>query len=167
VTQDTKDIHLPNNDLNDPAEFLSAELSRISTEIQSVNSAVQAQLQQTVAKMRSAMEVHFRTVLKKSVERLDEQFDRELQRRSTSLPKVEKEISRVTTELENATNEITGMLNDPSVELSKVIRKRAEQAELRAYRAGLQFSLAAEAPPGGDNESGGGEAASADPSIPS
>ena len=33
------------------------------------------------------------------------------------------------------------MLADPTVELSKVIRKRSEQAELKAYLAGLSFTI--------------------------
>jgi hypothetical protein len=33
------------------------------------------------------------------------------------------------------------MLDDPSVELSRVMRKRTEQAERRAYLNGLRFSL--------------------------
>ena len=33
------------------------------------------------------------------------------------------------------------MLDDPSIELSCVMRKRAEHAELKAYLDGLRFSV--------------------------
>ena len=56
------------------------------------------------------------------------------------------EIERVLAQIDGVTGKIAAMLDDPSIKLSKVMRKRTEQAELRAYLDGLRFSLGQQQP---------------------
>src|SRR5207245_7993130 len=74
-------------------------------------------------------------------EELRKNFEAELHARIEHLSEVQKEIERVRTQIEGVTKEITAMLDDPSIELSRVMRKRTEQAELKSYLDGLRFSI--------------------------
>jgi hypothetical protein len=56
------------------------------------------------------------------------------------LADIQEEMKRAAAQLEKVESEIGAMLDDPFVELSKVMRKRAEQSDLKAYLAGLRFS---------------------------
>jgi archaellum component FlaC len=136
----------------EPLDLLSIELTRISAEIQSINSGFQAQMQQAVAQVREAIENEYRARMEKSIgdireklrneieEQLRKDFESELCARMARLDGVENEIVRVLGQIESITKEIAAMLDDPSVELARVMRKRTEQAELRAYLNGLRFS---------------------------
>jgi hypothetical protein len=59
---------------------------------------------------------------------------------------VKREIARIAVQLELVGQEIDSMLEDPGVELSRVIRKKAEQSELTAYLDGLRFSVTPDQP---------------------
>ncbi|MBI2150723.1 MAG: hypothetical protein HYU27_08995 [Acidobacteria bacterium] len=144
---------LSDETLREPLDSLSIELGRISAEIQSINSGFQAQMQQAFAEARAEIENQYRIRFDKAMEELREQlrsvikddlqkeFDRELRSRISHLAEVQKEIQRVAAQLESVAKEIAAMLDDPSIELSKVMRKRTEQAELKAYLEGLRFSI--------------------------
>ena len=144
---------LPEDSLGEPLDSLSIELGRISAEIQSINSGFQAQMQQVLAETRAAIEKQYRARFEKTVDEMREQvrlevkdelekdFQEELAKRISHLDDVKKEIDRVAAKLEGVAKEIAAMLDDPSIELSKVMRKRTEQAELRAYLDGLRFSI--------------------------
>jgi len=148
-----KDAALPDDTLREPLDSLSIELSRISAEIQSINSGFQAQMQQAVAQVRESIENQYRARMDKHVGEMREQlrneieeemrkdFEAELRSRIERLSGVQKEIERVLGLIESVTKEIAAMLDDPSVELSRVMRKRTEQAELKAYLDGLRFSI--------------------------
>ena len=148
-----KDVPSPDDVLREPLDSLSIEMSRISAEIQSINSGFQAQMEQVVAQVRESLENEYRTRMEKALnevrqqirneteEELRKDFDAQLRSRIAHLTEVEKEIERVRTQIEGVTKEITTMLDDPSIELSKVMRKRTEQAELKAYLGGLRFSI--------------------------
>ena len=148
-----KDAQAPDDVLREPLDSLSIEMSRISAEIQSINSGFQAQMEQVVAQVRESLENEYRTRMEKALNEVREQirneteeelrkdFDAQLRSRIAHLTEVEKEIERVRTQIEGVTKEITTMLDDPSIELSKVMRKRTEQAELKAYLDGLRFSI--------------------------
>ncbi len=154
TSRDAKqDTAVPDNSLNEPLDSLSIELGRISAEIQSINSGFQAQMQQVLAETRIAIEKQYRVKFEQSLGEMREQlrleikeelardFQNELERRIAHMGEVQKEIERVAAQLEGVTKEIVAMLDDPSVELSKVMRKRTEQAELKAYLTGLRFSV--------------------------
>jgi hypothetical protein len=148
-----KDAPAPDDLLREPLDSLSIEMSRISAEIQSINSGFQAQMEQVVAQVRESIENEYRTRMEKALneareqirneteEELRKDFDAQLRSRIAHLTEVEKEIERVRTQIESVTKEITTMLDDPSIELSKVMRKRTEQAELKAYLDGLRLSI--------------------------
>ena len=50
-------------------------------------------------------------------------------------------MQRVSAQLNSIAAEVTKMIDDPNVELSKVMRKKTEHAELKAYFDGLRFAL--------------------------
>ena len=137
----------------EPLETLSIELSRISAEIQSISSGFQAHIQLAVAESGAVMESHYRAQLEKSLAELREQltaqirqevrkeFEAELQSRFGHLAEVQLEITRVTANLDKVANEIASMLDDPTVNLSHVMRKRNEQAVLKSYLDGLCCAL--------------------------
>jgi hypothetical protein len=149
----TKETALPEDSLGEPLDSLSIELGRISAEIQSINSGFQAQMQQVLAETREAIEKQYRTRFEKNLaemrgqvrlevkEELEKDFQQELEARVAHRGDVKQEIDRVAAKLEGVAKEIVAMLDDPSVELSKVMRKRTEQAELKAYLNGLRFSI--------------------------
>jgi hypothetical protein len=74
-------------------------------------------------------------------EELQKEFEAEFQARIAYVADVEKEIERVGEQLDGIAREIGAMLDDPAIELSRVMRKRTEQAELKAYLNGLRFSI--------------------------
>ena len=139
--------------LQEPLDSLSIELGRISAEIQSINSGFQLSMQQAVIEARAAIESQYKAKLDKALVEVREQvrlevteelrrnFEAELKARISHLEAVQVEMVKVTTQLEGVAREIAAMLDDPSVELSKVMRKRSEQAELKAYLSGLRFSI--------------------------
>lgn len=145
---------MPENSFAEPLGGLTIELDRISAEIQSINSGFQAQMQQVISEVRSAIESEYRVRFDRSIEELrgqihaqvkdelQKEFEEEFAKRIEHLGDVQKEIERVATKLEGVAKEIATMLDDPSIELSKVMRKRTEQAELKAYLDGLRFSIA-------------------------
>src|SRR2546425_64181 len=55
-----EDVALTGDSIREPLDSLSIELSRISAEIQSINSGFQAQMQETVALVRDAIENDYR-----------------------------------------------------------------------------------------------------------
>jgi hypothetical protein len=148
-----KDAALPDDTLREPLDSLSFELTRISEEIHSINSGFQAQMQQVVAQVRETIENEYRARMEKSIgdiraqlrneieEEIRQEFDAELRARMGHLDDVQKEIERVLGQVEAVTKEIAAMLDDPSIELARVMRKRTEQAELKAYLNGLRFSI--------------------------
>ena len=148
-----KEAAVPEESLQEPLDSLSIELGRISAEIQSINSGFQAQMEQSLAQTRDALEKQYQGRLEESLSNLREQiriqieeelrkdFEAQLQARVAHLGETQKEIERITLQLEGVAKEIVAMLDDPSIELSKVMRKRTEQAELKAYLSGLRFSI--------------------------
>lgn len=139
--------------LNDPLALLSIELGRISAEIQSINSGFQVQMQQSMAKMRGTLENQHQSELEQSLRELREQIvievrqdfqeklQAELERHNRHKTEVEKEIMRVHGLLEGVASDIAAMLEDPSIELSRLMRLRTEQAELKSYLEGLRFAI--------------------------
>jgi iron-sulfur cluster repair protein YtfE (RIC family) len=148
-----KEAALGQDSLHEPLDSLSIELSRISAEIQSINSGFQAGMQQAIVDARVAIEKEYQGRLEKAMDQIREQlrsevhdelkkaFEFELQERIARLNDVRAEVERVSGQLEVVTKEITTMLDDPSIDLSRVMQKRKEQAELKAYLDGLRFSI--------------------------
>ena len=140
--------------MREPLDSLSIELTRISAEIQSINSGFQEKMQETVALVRDEIENDYRLRMEKRISELRQQiraelevelrkaFDAELKAHGSQARLVQKEIERVLGQIQGVSNEIAAMLDDASIELSKVMRKRTEQAELKAYLDGLLFSVA-------------------------
>jgi len=144
---------LPKDSLGEPLDSLSIELGRISAEIQSINSGFQAHMQQVLLETRTSFESHFQTRLDQCIDEVRErirldvrsEIEREYQaeaaKRQAHIAIVNKEIERINSEMDMVGDEITKMLEDPSVELSKVMRKHTKQAELKAYLGGLRVGL--------------------------
>jgi len=69
------------------------------------------------------------------------EFESEREKRMARLEALLAEIDRVTKNLNVISEEIAVMIEDPDVELSRVMRKKTEQSELQAYLSGLRFFL--------------------------
>ena|SRR5438093_5259158 len=146
------DAAITESSLREPLESLSAELGRISEEIQSINSGFQTHIQQALAAVQSAIEAQYRARLEECIAELREQlrteireevrkdFEAALTERAAEADTQKKEIDRAYAELEAIALEIATMLEDASVELSRVMQKRKDHAELKAYIQGLRFS---------------------------
>lgn len=110
----------------------------------------QGQFQQAMADAHAALENHYRVRIEKAIEESREQlaveitekvrkeYEAELHKRISYLEEVRLEIARIAGLLKNSTAEINKMIEDPSVQLSLVMRKKIEQSELQAYLAGLR-----------------------------
>jgi predicted nucleic acid-binding Zn-ribbon protein len=119
--------------LREPASNLAVELTRVSAELQSINAGFQGHLQQAVAEMQHTMEMEFQARLEREIQATREQL-------MSRITQVQDEIHRVSTLLESVSSEITAMIDDPNAELSKVMRKKAEESVLRSYLDGLKFA---------------------------
>jgi predicted nuclease with TOPRIM domain len=119
--------------LREPLSSLAVELTRVSAELQSINAGFQAHLLQALGEMQRAMEMEFQARLERELQATREQL-------IGRLNEVENEITRVTNLLESVSSEITRMIDDPNAELSKVMRKKAEESVLRSYLDGLKFA---------------------------
>jgi hypothetical protein len=151
-----KKVALPEDSLGEPISSLNIELGRISAEIQSINSGFQAHMQQVLAETREALARHYEARLEQCVDNLREQIRSEVRneveqesqeeaaKRAAIAAVREKEIQQIVHELDLLAAEISKMLEDPSIELSKVMRMHTRQAELKAYLDGLRFGI----PPG-------------------
>ncbi|HEY2381088.1 MAG TPA: hypothetical protein VGK48_07885 [Terriglobia bacterium] len=62
-------------------------------------------------------------------------------KRTDVTAKLQSELNRTNQALQNVTAEIAQMLDDPDVELAKVIRQNAVQNEMKAYARGLSYQL--------------------------
>lgn len=137
--------------LSEPVSSLSVELQRISAEIQSINAGFQAQLQRAISETHATVERHYRVRYEQSIEELREklqreitqelqvEFEAEVNRRTAKFVTVREEFNRASAQLDAINAEIERLLDDPTSELSAVIRKRAEQVEVRSYLNGLRF----------------------------
>ena len=154
TSRDTqRETDLIRDSLHEPLDSVGIELSRISAEIQSINSGFQVGMQQAIIDQRHAMEKEFQERFERAMvtvreqirvevrEELRKAFEFELNERIANLNGAEEEIARVTSQLESTSREIGTMLDDPSIDLSRVMQKRKEQAELKAYLEGLRFCI--------------------------
>ena len=156
MTPTSKDAHKktsPDDSLAEPLGSLGIELSRISAEIQSINSGFQAQMQQVLADNRALLERQYEARVDQCIDELRErvrveirseiesELRQETAKRTAHTAQMKAEIERINREIETVGEEITKMLEDPSVELSKVMRKHTKQAELKSYLDGLRFAI--------------------------
>jgi flagellar biosynthesis/type III secretory pathway protein FliH len=133
-----KSPHPTESSLNESLDGLCMELSRISAEILSINSGFQAEMQKALDDLRENIEKQYQDGLKQAQDQTrkkgpgnsGEQFE-----------KAKKEIERIGQQMAGIEKEISKMLDDPGIELAKVIRKRTELVELKSYLNGLRFVL--------------------------
>jgi hypothetical protein len=139
------DLHSSEDTLSESLDSLGIELSRISAEILSINSGFQVQMQQVLADVRENMETQYREQFEQARLELRAKLEKEIRESSGKqgelLAKAKKEIERVCQQMDSIDKEIAAMLEDSNTELAKVIRKRADLAELRSYLNGLRFSI--------------------------
>lgn len=86
--------------------------------------------------MQRAMEHDFQVRLNSEVESVRAELIGRLE-------DLHQEIERVNNLLETVSKEIDTMLNDPNVELSRIMRQKTEQTVLRAYLDGLNYAACA------------------------
>lgn len=133
-----KEIHPTEASLNESLDGLCMELSRISAEILAINSGFQDQMQQALDDLRENLETQYQDRLKQA---LDQPKKKGAGNQGEQFEKARKEIERIGQQMAGIEKEIGAMLDDPGVELAKVIRKRTELVELKSYLNGLRFVL--------------------------
>lgn len=133
LSQISEQVTEENEPLREPLANLAIEITRVSQELHSINAGFQAQMLQALADVQRAMETEFKV-------RLDRELRATREELITRLGAIEAEIGRVSGLLESISAEIAAMIDDPNTELSKVMRKKAEESVLRSYLDGLKFA---------------------------
>ena len=133
LSQNSEPLTEGQEPLREPLANLAVEMTRVSAEIQSINAGFQAQILQVLAEVQRAMENEFQVRLDRELRAVREQL-------VGRLAVIESEIQRVTGLLDSISAEIASMIDDPNTELSKVMRKKAEESVLRSYLDGLKFA---------------------------
>jgi endonuclease III-like uncharacterized protein len=131
---------------NEFQTHLEEQLAERTTRLEEVK---QEQMQQALVEAKTVIDDQYRVRLEQSIGEAQAKlqnefrthFEEELEKRLSHLGEVRKEIVTVSGRLESIDAEITAMLDDSSVELSKVIPKRTQQTELSAYLKGLRYSI--------------------------
>ena len=119
--------------LREPLSNLTVELTRVSAELQSINAGFQGQILQALADAQRSMEIEFKARLQQEVAAMRKEL-------IGDLAELKREIGRVTGLVGSVSEEIAQMIDDPNAELSKVMRKKAEESVLRSYLDGLRFA---------------------------
>jgi hypothetical protein len=118
---------------------LTADVQRrISAELQNAVEAHAGKFQEVYIKMREAVATEVR-------ESLWQEFQIQLHRSMEDVRQrdnaIAEELNRKETEFENMNRETAAMIEDPDVEIAKVIQRNVKQSELQAYIRGLRYSL--------------------------
>jgi hypothetical protein len=128
----------PDQLLNSLREFTEEVQSGIFAQLQSTLAAQAPKFQEIYAKMRE-------TVASELRESLRQEFQIELQRSlDTAVQRdnaIQEELNRKETEFDDMNRETIAMIEDPDVEIAKVIQRNVKQSELQAYIKGLRYSL--------------------------
>jgi len=119
--------------LHEPLSNLAVEISRVSAELQSINAGFQVQIAEALAQVQQSMEMEFKVRLEREIQATREEL-------IGRLAEIENEINRVSSLLKTVSSEIAQMIDDPNAELSRVMRKKAEESVLRSYLDGLKFA---------------------------
>ena len=121
------------------SEFTDHIQRRMSAELQTAVEAHAPKFHEIYIKMREAVTKELRGILQ-------QQFQTELQRTLDDVRLRDRaivdELTRKEAEFETMNRETIAMIEDPDVEISKVIQRNVKQSELQAYIRGLRYSLA-------------------------
>jgi hypothetical protein len=128
----------PDQLLSTLREFTEEVQSGIFAQLQSTLAAQAPKFQEIYTKMREAVAIELR-------ESLRQEFQRELQRSLDSSAQrdnaIQEELNRKEAEFDDMNRETIAMIEDPDVEIAKVIQRNVKQSELQAYIKGLRYSL--------------------------
>jgi chromosome segregation ATPase len=124
--------------LREPLASLTDELTRISAEIQSINSGFQVQLQSALLETRKQIREELQREFEKKFKK---ELEMELERRMSRMKEARSEVEKATEAFEKVSREIDGLLEEHATDLSHIMRKKAVQSELKAYLDGLRFVI--------------------------
>jgi hypothetical protein len=140
-----------------PESVLSC-VSELFSEIKKAEAAHVDKLQQSFSEVRAALRAElsdeFELRFQRSMELAKEQFNQQVQQSAAELAEefkqsrqlksgVRAELVAKQAELEHLERETAAMLENPEVEISRVIRNNTLVAELRSYIRGLQYQVGA------------------------
>lgn len=140
-----------------PDSVLSC-VSELFSEIKKAEAAHVDKLQQSFSEVRAALRSElsdeFETRFQRSMELAKDQFNQQVQQSTSELEgefkqsrqlksSVRAELVAKQAELEHLERETAAMLENPEVEISRVIRNNTLVAELRSYIRGLQYQVGA------------------------
>jgi hypothetical protein len=140
-----------------PDSVLSC-VSELFSEIKKAEAAHVDKLQQSFSEVRAALRAElsdeFEARFQRSMELAKEQFNQQVEQSAIELEEeykqsrqlksgVRAELVAKQAELEHLERETAAMLENPEVEISRVIRNNTLVAELRSYIRGLQYQIGA------------------------
>ena len=118
---------------------LTADVQRrISAELQNAVEAQAGKFQEIYIRMREAVATEVRESLWQEFQIQLHRSMEEIRQRDNAIA---EELNRKETEFENMNRETLAMIEDPDVEIAKVIKRNVMQSELQAYIRGLRYSL--------------------------
>jgi len=117
-------------------EFTSDVQRRLLSEMQSAMKAHEPKFQAVYSELRDS--VH-RELQQKLDEEVDIRLRQEMQEQMQLRDKLATELSNKEAEYESMNRETTEMIENPDVEIAKIVRRTARQRELKAYIRGLKY----------------------------
>src|SRR6058998_1559227 len=141
--------------------LLASELSGIAARIQELERSHLERMETAAAKLRDQIAAHLqnqhRAEFQSGIHVLREEFEERLrlataqweaerqsllnQARHRNSSKLAREVEQTEATLQALQQKIQAMLNDPTVELSRVMQEKARQQHLQAYLKGLKFDV--------------------------
>jgi len=124
--------------MNVLSELTADVQRRMAAEIQSAVEAHASKFQEIFTRMRESVTMELR-------ESFQEEFQialkRSLDTAASRDTAINEELIRKETEFDDMNRETIAMIEDPDVEIAKVIQRNVKQSELQAYIKGLRYSL--------------------------
>jgi hypothetical protein len=153
----------------EPLKHLAVDLNRITEAVAKVENGHVGNLRTAIARFRETLMTEVQGIIKKDGDAqmktamliVREEFDAHIQattaefqaekerltkeldelKRGGSSEELQAEIDRTSRILSEIAEEMARMLEDPDIELAKVVKENAAQNELRAYMRGLMYQL--------------------------
>ena len=163
VSELAVEVQGPADPFVEPLSLLTSELSRIAVSISQLERSHSEQMENAAAQLRhqiaADLQIRHRGEFEMGIQALREEFEERMRsaadqwevERSSLLNEIEdlrhrnpsqlaQEVAQTEAALEELQKKIQQMLDDPAIELWRVMRENARQEKLEAYLNGLKFN---------------------------
>jgi exonuclease VII large subunit len=156
------EVQIPSELLVEPLSLLSSRLGEIAASITQLDHSHAEQMENAAARIRDRivadLQNQYRNQVETAMQALREEFEKrmrsaaaewdaerqslvaEIGKRSQGSSPLTEEVAQTEATLEALQKKIREMLDDPAVELSRLMQENARQEELQAYLKGLKFN---------------------------